>query len=120
VGLVYAAAHPRVDDVLFEHDARQDKPSSISGDPLHADIEPDVDHAHARAIYRDCADNIKREVRQAHELCPDRALDQREHLRHVVGRVERDGDTQENLKRGLWCVVVSGDDDDRTVVALEL
>jgi len=51
VGLVYASAHPQVDDVLVEHDAQQYKLSLISGNLLHAGVD---------AIHRDGADRVKR------------------------------------------------------------
>lgn len=113
-------------DVFVQHDARQD-PTALdlaTGDLLHAGIPLDVDRAHARVVGRDGADGVERET--AHEVCPaddklgpDRAFDEREHLR-IVARVDRDGDSGNDLERGLEGFVVGGDDDDRMDVALEL
>ena len=124
---MYAPAHLRVHDVLVEHDARQDAAALdlAAGHLLHAGIALDVDRAHAaHFVGRDGADSLEREA--AHQVCPaddelgpDRAFDEREHLR-IVARVDRDGDSGDDLERGLERFVVGGDDDDRVDVTLEL
>ena len=60
------------------------------------------------------------EVRPADdEHGPDRVFEVCKHLL-IVARVDRDGDFEDDLERGLESFVVGGDDDDRVDVALEL
>jgi len=69
-------------------------------------------------------DGIERET--AHEVCPandelgpDRAFDECEYML-VVARVDRDGDSGDDLERDLVSFVVGRDGDDQMDVALNL